>query len=54
MLNVNQVMEALNLGRTILYRMLAAKEIKAIKVGTRWKIPKKSLEEFVNKRLPQD
>lgn len=50
-LSVNETMEALDIGRSILYRLLASGQIKAIKVGTRWKIPRKSLEEFVNQRL---
>jgi len=47
----DEVMEFLNIGKNTLYRLLNNGEISAFKIGKVWKIPKKSVEEYVNKKV---
>lgn len=46
-LNVEQVMDALDIGRTKLYRLLLTGELKGVKIGKKWKIPRQALETFI-------
>lgn len=46
-----EVMEFLNIGKNTLYRLLNNGEINAFRIGKVWKIPKKSVEEYVNKKV---
>jgi excisionase family DNA binding protein len=45
-LSVEDVMEALNIGRSKVYELLRTKQIKSIKMKS-YRIPKKALKEFV-------
>lgn len=46
-----EVMEYLNVGKNTLYGLLKSGELNAFKIGKVWKIPKKSVEEYINKSL---
>lgn len=46
-----EVMEYLNIGKNTLYRLLNNGEINSFKIGKVWKIPKKSVEDYVNKKV---
>lgn len=46
-----EVMEFLNIGKNTLYKLLSNGEINAFKIGKVWKIPKKSVEEYIDKKL---
>lgn len=46
-----EVMEFLNVGKNTLYTLLNSGEINAFKIGKVWKIPKKSVEEYVNRKV---
>ena len=46
-----EVMEFLNIGKNTLYTLLNSGEINAFKIGKVWKIPKKSVEEYVNRKV---
>ncbi|MDE5564671.1 MAG: helix-turn-helix domain-containing protein [Oscillospiraceae bacterium] len=46
-----EVMEYLNVGKNTLYRLLKSGEIHAFKIGKAWKIPRKSVEEYINQAL---
>ena len=46
-----EAMEFLNVGKNTLYGLLRSEEIHAFKIGKVWKIPKKSLEEYINRRM---
>ena len=49
-LSVEDVCEMLYIGRNGLYKLLGAGEIKAFQYGKTWKIPKVSVEKYVNKK----
>lgn len=46
-----EVMEFLNIGKNTLYTLLNSGEINAFKIRKVWKIPKKSVEEYVNRKV---
>ena len=45
--SVEEVMDMLHLGRVTVYRLLKSGKIKALKVGRKYIIPKKSVIEFI-------
>ncbi|KZB92500.1 excisionase [Bacillus sp. VT 712] len=49
-LDVEEVMEILYIGRNYAYKLLNSGELKAFRVGRKWRIPRKSLEEFIINR----
>lgn len=46
-----EVMKYLNIGKNTLYGLLKNGEINAFKIGKVWKIPRKSVEDYINKSL---
>lgn len=46
-----EVMEFLNVGKNTLYALLNSGEINAFKIGKVWKIPKKSVEEYITEKM---
>ena len=46
-----EVMEYLNVGKNTLYGLLKSREIHAFKIGKVWKIPRKSVDEYINQAL---
>ena len=50
LLTIEQLCERLFISRTTAYKLLKSGKIKAFKLGT-WKIPIKSVYEYINKRV---
>ena len=48
LLTVDETMHILNLGRNTVYNMLRSGEIKAIRFGRLWRIPKTSLDSILS------
>ena len=48
-LSVKQLCEILDIGKNTAYRLLQSGEIKSIKIGKVYKIPKKSLKDYIIK-----
>ena len=48
-----EVMEYLDIGKNTLYGLLKNDEINAFKIGKVWKIPRKSVENYINKKINQ-
>lgn len=46
-----EVMEILKIGRSTFYKLLQTGELKGFKEGNRYKVPAKSIEEYVDKRM---
>lgn len=46
-----EVMEFLSIGKNTLYALLNHGEINAFRIGKVWKIPKKSVEEYIEKKV---
>lgn len=52
LLNVPEACERLRIGKTRLYQILNAGQIKAVRIGKRTLIPTVSIEEFINGLQP--
>ena len=46
-MEIDGLCEILGIGKNTAYQLLNDQEIDAFKVGTVWKIPKKSVEEYI-------
>ena len=46
-----EVMEYLNIGKSTLYKLLRNGEITSFKIGKVWKIPRKSVEDYIKKKM---
>ncbi|MDY4412978.1 MAG: helix-turn-helix domain-containing protein [Ruminococcus sp.] len=46
-----EVMEYLNIGKSTLYKLLRNGEITSFKIGKVWKIPRKSVEDYIKKQM---
>ncbi|MDY4413837.1 MAG: helix-turn-helix domain-containing protein [Ruminococcus sp.] len=46
-----EVMEYLNIGKSTLYKLLRSGEIASFKIGKVWKIPRKSVEDYIKKKI---
>ena len=51
-LNIEEMCEALHIGKNTAYHLLKTKQIKHRKIGKIYKIPKKSLIEYFDKCFP--
>ena len=49
-LTVEELWEILNIGRNAAYRLLNAGELKAIRNGRGWRVPKQAVIEYVNRQ----
>lgn len=47
-LTTEEVMELLNIGKNALYKLLASGKLKAFRIGRNWKIPRKSVDEYID------
>ena len=48
-LSVKQLCEILNIGKNTAYRLLQSGEIKSIKIGKVYKIPKKEVRRYIDR-----
>lgn len=46
-----EVMECLDIGKSTLYKLLRSGEIASFKIGKVWKIPRQSVEEYIQKSI---
>ncbi|MGP6151633.1 MULTISPECIES: helix-turn-helix domain-containing protein [Bacillaceae] len=53
-LTIEELMEALYIGRNYAYKLLNSGEIKGFRVGRSWRIPRTSLEEFIISKCKQE
>ena len=49
-LSVAQLMELLQIGKVLAYKLIESKKVKAIKIGREYKILKNSIIELINER----
>ena len=50
-LTPEETMDYLNIGRNTLYHLLNSGKLKGFRIGRNWKIPRKSLDEYVEQNL---
>jgi excisionase family DNA binding protein len=49
-MEIDGLCDMLGIGKNTAYQLLNNQEIDAFKVGTVWKIPKKSIEQFIERK----
>ena len=50
-LSPEEVRRYLNIGRNAIYTLLNTGELKGFRVGHKWKIPRKALDEYIDKNI---
>lgn len=50
-LTVEEMMEILNVGKNTAYQLLESGEIKAFRIGRLWKIPRKSIYDYIERKV---
>ena len=50
-LTVEDLMELLNIGKNTAYSLLESGEVKAFRIGRMWKIPRKSVYDYINSKV---
>ena len=53
-MQIEEVMEYLNIGKNTMYGLLKSGELNAFKIGKVWKIPKASVEDYVRRKLEKN
>lgn len=49
-MTVEELMELLHIGKSTVYQLLDSGEIKAFRIGRKWKIPKKAVYEYIQRK----
>lgn len=49
-IEIEELCNTLGIGKNTAYNLLTSGELDAFKIGTVWKIPIKSVEEYINKK----
>ena len=50
-LTPEEAMDYLNIGKNAIYELLGSGAIKGFRIGTRWKIPKKALDDYIEGKI---
>lgn len=50
-LTPEDVMEQLDIGKNAMYKLLSSGELKAFRVGRKWKIPRKEVDAYIDKMV---
>ncbi len=53
-LSTKDVMKELGIGKNKMYEMLQEKKIKAFKIGKEYRIPRKSIEEYIEGEIREN
>lgn len=48
---IDELCETLMIGKNLAYRLLTEKQIKAFKIGKKWKIPRSSVISYIEENL---
>ena len=52
-LSPEEAMEELRIGKNSIYELLNSGKLKGFKVGRNWKIPRKSIDEYIDKNIKE-
>ena len=50
-ISIEELCEILMIGKNLAYRLLAENQIKAFKIGKKWKIPRSSIKAFIDENI---
>ncbi len=51
LISIDELCETLMIGKNLAYRLLTEKQIKAFKIGKKWKIPRSSVKSYIEENL---
>ena len=51
LISIDELCETLMIGKNLAYRLLTEKQIKAFKIGKKWKIPLSSVKSYIEENL---
>lgn len=51
LISINELCETLMIGKNPAYRLLTEKQLKAFKIGKKWKIPRSSVKNYIEENL---
>ena len=52
-LSPEEAMEELRIGKNSIYDLLSSGKLKGFKVGRNWKIPRKSIDNYIDKNIKE-
>ena len=50
LISLSELMDILDIGKNTAYKLLISGEIDAFKIGSKWKIPRTSVENYIRSR----
>ena len=50
LISLSELMDILDIGKNTAYKLLISREIEAFKIGSKWKIPRTSVENYIRSR----
>lgn len=50
-ISIEELCKILMIGKNLAYRLLAENQIKAFKIGKKWKIPRSSIKSFIDENV---
>ena len=50
-MTVEELMELLHIGKSTVYQLLDSGEIRAFRIGRKWKIPKVAVYDYIQKKI---
>ena len=50
-LTPEDVMEQLDIGKNAMYKLLSSGELRAFRVGRKWKIPRKEVDAYIDRMM---
>ncbi|MDP4120829.1 MAG: helix-turn-helix domain-containing protein [Bacillota bacterium] len=50
-MTINELCDYLNIGQSMVYKLLNSGKLSAFRIGNRWKIPRKCVDEYVNESV---
>lgn len=53
LITLGELQEILSIGKNTAYRLLITNEIKAFKIGRSWKIPRSSVQQYIQNSIPK-
>lgn len=53
-LSVEEAMEELQIGKNAIYDILRSGKLKGFKIGRNWKIPRKSINKYIDKNIERN
>jgi excisionase family DNA binding protein len=48
---VEEMMELLNIGKNTAYKLLENGEVKAFRLGNKWKVPRESINNYIHEKI---